>query len=324
MEQRTVIITGANSGLGRECAKYIASADPNYTVVLACRNPTKAAEASASLRQETGNENIFPMIVDLSSLDSVRQLRNAFDAADLPPLYSLVCNAGFNRSGAFDYTKDGYESIFGVCYLGHFLLANLMLSRMADHGRLVFVSSDMHRIGRPHAPAEFTDAYVLANREGSKRTMVVYNIAKLCIILNGYEMAQRMKSETGTDITVNLLNPGLMADTNIWPGPRNGVGGALMRTGLNLMGTVLRERSSAAVSGRTLANMVTSGDYEGITGQYISFQGDPQPSSPASYDQAAARKLWLQSVDLVHMTQEDTPLKLDPDEAPPTPNHATP
>jgi len=315
VEQRTVIITGANSGLGRASARFIASEDPNYTVVLACRDASKAAEACTSLRQETGNEHIVPMIVDLSSLESVRQLRDTFDAANLPPLYSLVCNAGFNKAGKIEYTQDGYESIFGVCYLGHFLLANLMLSRMVDHGRLALVSSDLHRAGSRHEPAEFTDAYALAHRPGPKRTMIVYNVTKLCIILAGYEMAQRMKSETGTDITVNVLNPGLMADTNIWPGPHTGVGGALMHAGLNLMGVALRERSSAAMSGRTLANMVTSPDYEGLTGKYIAFNGDLQESSPASYDQDAARKLWRQTVDLVHMTQDDTPLRLDPGDA---------
>ncbi|MCL2736416.1 MAG: SDR family NAD(P)-dependent oxidoreductase [Propionibacteriaceae bacterium] len=314
MEQRTVVITGANSGLGFQCAKNIASADPNYTVVLACRDARRAADARDDLRRDTGNPNIVPLMIDLSSLESVRAFCDNYDAASLPPLHSLVCNAGFNTIGKMDYTTDGYESVFQVCYLGHFLLANLMLSRLTDQGRLVFVSSDMHYTTLSKARAVFTDAYALAHPTAEKRTMFHYSMAKLCLIMCTLHMARRLGPETGMTATVNAINPGLMTDTKIWQYPHNPVGRTLERATLSAISRAWGQGSTSVASGRVLADMVTDSRYAGINGEYISFLGVQQSSSFASRDKAAARTLWRQSVDLAHLTPADTPLRLDPDE----------
>ena len=94
MEKRTVIVTGGNSGLGYQCAKNIAMKDKDYTLVLACRNPKKAAKAIQDMKAETGNENIYSVALDLASLDSVRTFKELYKKENFPPLYSIVCNAG--------------------------------------------------------------------------------------------------------------------------------------------------------------------------------------------------------------------------------------
>lgn len=78
MEKRTVIVTGGNSGLGYQCAKNIAMKDKNYTLVLACRNPERAAKAIQDMKAETGNENIHSVALDLASLDSVRCFKELY------------------------------------------------------------------------------------------------------------------------------------------------------------------------------------------------------------------------------------------------------
>ena len=144
---KTVIITGANSGLGFECAKNILSTATEYFIIMACRNPGKAEEAKYALIRETGNKNVEVMGLDLSSLQSIRSFAKDFDNASLPPLFGIVCNAGIAGTHT-GKTVEGYELIFGTNHLGHFLLTNLLLPSVMDNGRVVIVSSHAQSSGR--------------------------------------------------------------------------------------------------------------------------------------------------------------------------------
>lgn len=135
MEKKTFIVTGGNSGLGFQCAMNIAKTNVNHTVILACRNPQKAEVAVNKLKLETDNPNIFSLTLDLASIASVRQFCSDFVKEQYPPLYGIVCNAGFNRQ-PLEYTKDGFEATFGACHLGHYLLTNLLICHMQDDGPL--------------------------------------------------------------------------------------------------------------------------------------------------------------------------------------------
>lgn len=99
MDNRTVIVTGGNTGLGYQAAKAIASSDAGYYVVLACRDTPRGDAAAAAMRSETGSPHITSMPLDLASLDSVRAFAESFSDADLPPLYGIVCNAGISAAG---------------------------------------------------------------------------------------------------------------------------------------------------------------------------------------------------------------------------------
>ncbi len=193
MDDRTVIVTGGNAGLGYETAKNIALSDPAYHVVLACRSRSRGEGAATSLRSETGNPRIQAMQLDLASLASVRAFASTFSEAGLPPLFGIVCNAGISAAGVAGTprTEDGFEMIFGVNHLGHFLLTNLLLPAMEDHGRIVFVTSDLHN------PPAFFPAKVRYDSGAAiahgKAGMAQYCTSKLCNIYCTYEMARLIR-----------------------------------------------------------------------------------------------------------------------------------
>ncbi len=287
MAKRTIVITGGNSGLGYQCAKNIAMQSKDNTVVIACRNRDKAATATERLRSETKNPNVYALELDLASLESVRSFYKAFSRQKFPPLYALVCNAGLNRSVS-EHTKDGFEMIFGVCHLGHYLLANLLLGQMVSNGRIVFVSSDMHKPPKVFSSStpSFTNAHRLAfpeNEDTAQRNglMLRYPMAKLCNILCVHEMASRLAAETDKHITVNAFNPGLMTDTNFMSQPASKVTRAVMRGLMTLFGAALGRLGSATKSGKSLADLVTNPQYEGCTGKYYDRGKDVKSSGPS-------------------------------------------
>lgn len=317
MEKKTFIVTGGNSGLGFQCAMNIAKTDMNFTVVLACRNQQKAEAAVSKMKQETKNPNIVSLTLDLASIASVRQFCTDFLNGQFPPLYGIVCNAGFNRQ-PLEYTKDGFEATFGACHLGHYLLTNLLLAHMQDDGRIVFVSSDMHqppKIVCPHTPA-FDSANALAypgqNGIVSKKEMTLrYPMAKLCNILCVYEMVDRLKSETNKRITVNAFNPGLMTDTEFLPGTTNKIVYHTVRFSATLLAKAVKQLGSSVTSGKALAALVTDKKFEGVTRGYFDREKEqPIKTSGPSYDKEAASRLWIESAELVHLTQEEALLSI--------------
>lgn len=125
---RTVVVTGSNAGLGYECAKAIAASGREWRVVLAVRSPEKGERAALRIAEETANPGVEAMGLDLASLASVRSFAKEFARRDdLPPVRSLVCNAGLQVVSGSIHTEDGFEETFGVNHLGHFLLVNLIL-----------------------------------------------------------------------------------------------------------------------------------------------------------------------------------------------------
>lgn len=318
---KTVIITGGNTGLGYECAKNIAGdKSGNWHIVLACRNPEKAASAVKRLVNETGNKQIEAMKLDLASLDSVRSFAKDFAARSLPPLYSIVCNAGLLVMSGTTFTKDGFETTFGVNHLGHFLLINLLLKDLKSPARIVLVSSDAHdpsqKTGMP-TPV-FQDAELLAHPKPADKNVSAltisstrYTTSKLCNILCAYELSRRLESEQKyREITVNTFNPGMM--------PGSGLGGdstsLLMRLGWHYILPALRffgvkfngmKLWSVDESGKALARLVTDSRLATVTGKY--FDGESEiPSSEESYDRQKAVDLWEKSAELVKLAPEET------------------
>jgi NAD(P)-dependent dehydrogenase (short-subunit alcohol dehydrogenase family) len=119
---KSVIITGANSGLGFACAKEIARTDEGWHIIMACRNLQKGNEAMKELRALYPAVTVSVMQLDLASLESVRSFVAAFAAAGLPALQGLINNAGLQVMSGLEYTQDGFELTFGTNHLGHFLL----------------------------------------------------------------------------------------------------------------------------------------------------------------------------------------------------------
>lgn len=275
----------------------------DYTVVIACRNIGKAAIAQKNLRQETGNPNIYALKLDLASLKSVRNFYKDFCHEKYPPLYALVCNAGVHSTGHLAYTEDGFEEAFGVNHLGHYLLVNLMLNQMIDNGRIIFVTSDMHDF--PKFPSSlkpvFKNSRSLAYPHESCEDYG-YSASKLCNILCTYEMSNRLASETDKHITVNAFNPGFMPDTRL-----SEIMGPFIPRLISIFAWIIGSSSNAKRSGKALAAMITDNRYEHTTGTYND-RGKITKSSKASYDKEAARRLWVESAEMVKLRQDESVL----------------
>ena len=200
---RTVLVTGGNTGIGRATAEGLAA--QGGRVYLACRSVAKGEEAAAALRASTGSSSVFVLPLDLADLDSVRSCAASFLALD-EPLNVLVNNAGV--AGVHGLTRQGFELMFGVNHLGHFLLTSLLLDRLVASGpaRVVTVASDAHYSARGIVWAD------LRRRARHLTGLPEYAVSKLCNVLFSQELARRT---SGTGVTTYALHPGVVA-SDIW------------------------------------------------------------------------------------------------------------
>jgi NAD(P)-dependent dehydrogenase (short-subunit alcohol dehydrogenase family) len=299
---RTVIITGATSGLGYHCAEAIAKSGQDWLIIIASRNPSTVEAAVQSLIHETEYPSIEGMVLDLASLASVHQFTEAFMESKRPPLQAIVCNAGIQVVSGTSYTADGFDMTFGVNHLGHFLLINLLLPILSDFSRIVFVSSDTHnpatQTGMP-AP-QYQTAELLAfpkdneGRESGHVGRVRYTTSKLCNVLCAYELSRRLKKQH-SKITVNVFNPGLMLDTKL---VRDYSQTELSALSATISPTILENARNSQTMGSALARLILDSALGDLTGRY--FDGlDEVQSSQESYDERKARELWESSMRLV-------------------------
>ena len=285
------IVTGANRGLGLACSRSILDTG-SWRVVLAARDPANLA-APAGL---AGNDRALPSRLDLGSLAEVRAF--AERAAAYGPIDALICNAGIQHvAPGVARTQDGVENTFQVNFLGHFLLANLLLPHMARPARIVFVSSGTHdprqKTGLP-APVYVTAETLAFPPEEDGDPLKIglrrYTTSKLCCIYGVHELHRRLR-EAGVDwIDVNAMDPGMMPGTDLareYP--------PWMKWSWNHLLPVLRlfmhNVNSPQGSGEHLAALATASRFGGASGRY--FEGVKEiRSSELSYDDANARDLW--------------------------------
>src|SRR5438445_4266039 len=202
MEGRVCVITGANSGIGKAAALELAGM--GATCVIVARNQQKGETAMSEITKQTGNDSIELLLADLSSLQSVRELAQQFQAK-YPKLHVLINNAGlFNQRR--HVTPDGYEATFAINYLAPFLLTNLLLDelRSSTPSRIVNVSS----VGHYNGHINFDDINMEKNYGGWK----AYQQSKLALVLFTRELARKLQ---GTGVTVNSVHPGTVA-RNMW------------------------------------------------------------------------------------------------------------
>ena len=287
---KTVIITGANSGLGFETAKKIAK-NSNFEVILACRNKEHAEEAKNRIIEETKNNNIRTMIIDTSSLSSVRNFVEEFKMLN-KKLDCLICNAGISsmHSGT---TEDGFELVFATNYLGHFLLTNLLLPYMNKDAQILNITSDMHN---PPMGIKWVGPELLAHPAKDDRQK--YSYSKLCNIYFTYELDERLK-KISSQITVNAFNPGMMK-TNFGAGPQDPARIAFIKMTMPERVGDLDKSSSA------LAELVMNEKYKEYSGKYFDRSTNFKESSKLSYNIENRLDLWNRSVEWTKLQKVET------------------
>ena len=186
---RTIVITGANSGVGFETAKVLAQR--GAAVVLACRDLDKADRAAARIQAAAPRANVTTLRLDLASLASVREAASELRSSH-PRLDLLINNAGVMRP-PYTRTEDGFELQFGTNHLGHFAFTGLVLDRLlaVPGSRIVTVSSPGHRRGR----IDFDELQSIQRY----RPMAAYAQSKLANLLFTYGPAAAAHRGQGTD-----------------------------------------------------------------------------------------------------------------------------
>ena len=293
---KTVIITGANSGLGFECAKTIAKSNNGWHIVIACRNLEKGEVAKNRISSETGYSAISVLELDLASLQSVRYFVTQFSNSNFPPLHGLINNAGMQVMSGLEYTKDGFELTFGTNHLGHFLLTNLLLDKFANPARIVVVSSGTHDPdtidGKFNKPI-FLGANRLAKPENVKEMagMQRYSTSKLANLMFAYELSRRLSEK---NITVNAFDPAAVPTTNLLSSIKNPFVRWSLRASTKLFKLFGVKISTPEISGSAMARLLLDENLSEVTGKYFQILTEKQ-SSTQSYDKKLATELWNNS-----------------------------
>src|SRR5579863_6468097 len=273
MRGKTIVITGATSGIGEVAA--IRLAEMGARIVFTARDKIRADVTMEKLRRVNGAVEHAVHMGDLSLLADMKRV--AGEIGQEPRIDVLINNAGalFNaRQG----TSDGLEKTFALNHLSYFAITNLLLRRLNAGARIVSTSSGAHR----RAKLDFDD---LQSRHGYGG-FAVYSKSKLCNILFTRELARRL---SGTGITANCLHPGFVATRF---GDNNG-GIFRVALGIGKRFFALTPEEGA----ETIVYLASSPDVAGTSGSYFARSRPAMPTA-AAQDDMVARSLWEESARL--------------------------
>ena len=270
MHGKVCVVTGANSGIGKETA--LALAHMGATVVLVCRSGARGTDALDDIKAQTGNNAVSLVVADFSSQQQVREAAAAIQER-CDRLDVLVNNAGVTPWERRVTDENGLELIFAVNHLAPFLLTNLLLDLLKSSApaRIVTVSSGAHR----RVALNFDD---LQNEERYV-PFDVYSQSKLANVYFTYELARRLE---GTGVTANCLHPGVVST-------------ALFRHLPPFLGFAVKLARplllTPAQGADTVVYLAASPAVAEQSGRYFE-QREAVESSPISHDVEAARRLW--------------------------------
>ena len=273
LQNKTAIVTGANSGMGMATVRALS--DMGAKVIMLCRSEKRGTEALEKLSSEKYRD-LELILCDLGNYDSIRAfaniVRRGYDHIDI-----LVNNAGFISLDRQE-TGEGLERQFGINHIGHFLLTMSLLDLMGDGGRIVNVASGAHKTGKIH----FDDI----NLTKGFNVIKAYSQSKLANVLFTRELARRVKDR---GITVNCCHPGAVA-TNIGIDRDTGFGKTVTR----LLKPFFQTPEQGA---RTAIFLASDDSVSDVTGEYF-YKCRIAKSSKRSKDMELAKKLFEFSEEL--------------------------
>ncbi|KAM9337379.1 retinol dehydrogenase 12, like isoform 1-T1 [Symphorus nematophorus] len=281
LDGKTVVITGANTGIGKETALDLAKRGAK--IIMACRDMEKAQAAVKEVIEGSGNENVVCMKLDLSDSKSIREFAEAINKGE-SQLNILINNAGVMVC-PYGKTADGFEMQIGVNHFGHFLLTYLLLDliKKSAPARIVTVSSLAHTWGSINLED--------INSEKGYDKNKAYAQSKLANVLFSRSLAKRLE---GTGVTTYSLHPGVV-QTELWRhlnGPQQ-----------FFMKMVSPFTKNSVQGAQTSIYCAVEPSLEKETGGYYSDCAPANCSANGKNDELA-QKLWELSCQLLSITWE--------------------
>jgi NAD(P)-dependent dehydrogenase (short-subunit alcohol dehydrogenase family) len=274
---KTAIVTGANSGIGKQTAQALAGS--GYRVVMICRNREKAENARREIIDETGNDRIDILICDLSSMHQIKEtaetIRETYSQID-----RLVNNAGLLPDGERKETAEGLELTFAVNHMAYFLLTRELkpLLESTPSSRIINVASDASRSGT------FNPDNLQLQKSYS--TMKAYGNSKLFNIMFTRQLAKELEEK---DVTTYSLHPGVVntnfaSESNSWFARFFDLGRIFMR--------------SPEKGAETSIYLCLEEGIEHLSGRYFRDKKPVKPVGAARSDEDCKR-LWEMSTEII-------------------------
>ncbi len=290
MKGKICIVTGSNSGIGKETALSLVKMGAH--VVMVVRNQERGEKARLEIIKQTGNNSVDLMICDLSSMDSIRRFAQKFKGK-YDRLDVLVNNAGamFNKR---EVTPEGFERTLAVNYLGPFLLTHELLDLLKSSApsRIINVSSGLAKDGKVDVDDLQSEKNYAGTKAYARVRAPVYANTKLMLMMFTYELARRLRD---TGVTANVLMPGFVA-TNL--GKNSG------SLSSSIMFKMVRTMQVSASKGaETSVYLASSADVKDETGKCFTKKKEVM-TCPASYDEKLQRGLWNKTESKLGLAQE--------------------
>lgn len=291
MNNKTIMITGANSGIGLRAAEGLAK--QGHTVVMVCRNQARGESARQQVIKASGNQTVDLIIGDLSSQQSIHQAVETFNNrhTHLDVLINNAANFDLTQK-TVTLTDDGYEAIFATNHLGSFLLTNLLLDTLkaSPSARIINIASK-GLLAYPFLKIDFN------NLDGQKKyspTWAYYH-SKLAQIIFTLDLAQKF---AGTGVTANVIRvPAVRLDAGRYDNVP-----AFLQAVYRLK---MRFALTAEAMAQAYIRMATDPGFEGVTGQYVDENCKSVGIPGGARDKQVWEQLWQISSERTKLAKTD-------------------